>query len=413
MQDSLRGIRLRADVRLDCGGDGAAARTAVGRRLRPETETSFNRAALTAPSAIAYTWVTVSDKDGMDMNGQWFHRALWGLLIIGLGVVFLLNRIGLLALDIGSLIATFWPVFLIIIGLQGLAGGYRHGGGLWGGLPAVIGVIFLARNLGLVEWSIGDIFATLWPVALIIFGLTLIFRPRGDRRGRPDDWRAYTNPPPPEPPASREFPDASVPVPPAPPLHPDPFAPPEAGRPTPPQGGQAPPAYDAAEEDPRERYRRERRAYRDFHRGRHGAHGCSGKDRVEWWNSDPGVLNRSGFIGDIHLGHDYWELKPMNISHFIGDTVLDLTKAQIPPGETKITVSSFIGDVKVFIPNDYELGVHVISSAFLGDAAVLDRKEGGMFRNMDVQSPYYQETDKKIRLVVSTFIGDLRVTKVG
>ena len=29
----------------------------------------------------------------------------------------------------------------------------------------------------------------------------------------------------------------------------------------------------------------------------------------------------------------------MNISHFIGDTVLDLTKAQIPAGETRLHIS--------------------------------------------------------------------------
>ena len=91
------------------------------------------------------------------------------------------------------------------------------------------------------------------------------------------------------------------------------------------------------------RERIERRAYRHYHRHSHR------KDRVEWWNHDPNVQTRSGFIGDIYLGHDYWELKPMNISHFIGDTVLDLTKAQILPGETVINISSFIGDVKIYL----------------------------------------------------------------
>ncbi len=154
----------------------------------------------------------------------------------------------------------------------------------------------------------------------------------------------------------------------------------------------------------RVRERMEQRAYR--HQYRH-------HDRTEWWNYDPNAQNRSGFIGDVYLGHDYWELKPMNISHFIGDTVLDLTKAQIPAGETRVHISSFIGDVKVFLPNDFEVGIHVVSSAFIGDVAVLDHKEGGIFKNMNIETPFYQDTDKKVTLVVSTFIGDVRVTKVG
>src|SRR5690606_16503205 len=108
-----------------------------------------------------------------------------------------------------------------------------------------------------------------------------------------------------------------------------------------------------------------------------------------------------------------WELKPMNISHFIGDTVLDLTRAEVSFGETKINISSFIGDVKVYVPNDFDIAVQVVSSAFIGDVKVLGQKEGGLFTNINIQSPRYVEAGKQIKLVVSTFIGDVRVTKVG
>jgi lia operon protein LiaF len=66
------------------------------------------------------------------------------------------------------------------------------------------------------------------------------------------------------------------------------------------------------------------------------------------------------------MGQNVWELHPINISHFIGNTVLDITKAQIPYGETKIVISAFIGDVKIFVPNDIELEVSVTSTSFLG-----------------------------------------------
>ncbi|MGO4376241.1 cell wall-active antibiotics response protein LiaF, partial [Paenibacillus sp. MCAF20] len=94
-------------------------------------------------------------------------------------------------------------------------------------------------------------------------------------------------------------------------------------------------------------------------------------------------------------------------------TILDLTKAQVAVGETRIHISSFIGDVKVFVPNDYEIGVQVLTSSFIGDVKILDRKEGGMFKHINIQSPSYSDSDKKIKLIVSTFIGDVRVTKVG
>lgn len=232
---------------------------------------------------------------------------------------------------------------------------------------------------------------------------------------------------------------------PAPPLHPDPLHPDagpgrpgEGGRPgkdgQPPYGGQGPAGNAAGGYEERgagwspepdrpmdwkrakHEFKQARREYRDAHRRhRHHGHGRGSHHhgRTEWWNTDPNAQTRSNFIGDIHLGHDYWDLVPLNISHFIGDTVLDLTRANIPAGETKITISSFIGDVKVFLPADSDVGIQVVSSAFIGDSKVLGRKEGGMFQHSDTQSPSFRESERKIKLVCSTFIGDVRVTKVG
>ncbi|WP_235885381.1 cell wall-active antibiotics response protein LiaF [Paenibacillus cymbidii] len=149
--------------------------------------------------------------------------------------------------------------------------------------------------------------------------------------------------------------------------------------------------------------------------------GSAGKERRErdshhhghHWQWQQGVQHRSSFIGDIHMGKEFWKLEPMNISHFIGDTVIDLTTASIPNGETRIDVSAFIGDVKLFVPNDMQVEVKVSTSAFIGDMKVFDRHEGGLFRNMQMQTPRYADADKKIRVNVSMFIGDVTVKRVG
>ncbi|MEX1031689.1 MAG: cell wall-active antibiotics response protein LiaF [Paenibacillaceae bacterium] len=128
---------------------------------------------------------------------------------------------------------------------------------------------------------------------------------------------------------------------------------------------------------------------------------------------NPSAENRSGFFGDLYLGHDYWELKPMNISHFIGDTIIDLTKAQIPVGDTKLNISAFIGDVKVFVPNDMEVEVSVTSSSFLGDSTVFNKRESGFMRSVREESQDFTMSDKKIRLQVNLFIGDITIQRVG
>jgi lia operon protein LiaF len=329
------------------------------------------------------------------MNG-FFSRLIWGLLLVSCGAAFLLHQLGYITFDFGYMISIFWPVILILIGLDGLI--KRRGtDDWWGIILIVLGFLFLGRNLDLIYWSFGDIIRFALPVVLIVIGLKMILKPNRRKQAHTDDeWQPFM-------PYNRD-------VPPPPPLHPDPtkegFGPDnDAGGHTGTTGSGSSSA-GGWHSDPHAGGYNGRRG-RERHRGSR----CDG--RVEWWNSDPNAQTRSGFIGDIHLGEDYWELRPMNISHFIGDTVLDLTKAQIPLGETKLTVSSFIGDVKVFVPHDFDVGVHVISSSFIGDVSVLGRREGGMFRHVNLESPAYSEQDKKIRLVVSTFIGDVRVTKVG
>ncbi|SIQ00549.1 MULTISPECIES: cell wall-active antibiotics response protein LiaF [unclassified Paenibacillus] len=363
-------------------------------------------------------------------------RVLGGLAIAAVGGLFILHQMGMLGfqhLDIGGFISRYWPLVPLLMGLSTLF----SGGSLWAGAAMVLfGLVMLGRNMGFSYWSFGDAAQFLLPVVAIVFGLRMVFS-RGGRRQRheePEDdgeWTSYTS--------------YQGPVPPAPPLHPDPLHPDagpgrpgEGGRPgkdgQPPYGGQGPAGNAAGGYEERgagwspepdrpmdwkrakHEFKQARREYRDAHRRhRHHGHGRGSHHhgRTEWWNTDPNAQTRSNFIGDIHLGHDYWDLVPLNISHFIGDTVLDLTRANIPAGETKITISSFIGDVKVFLPADSDVGIQVVSSAFIGDSKVLGRKEGGMFQHSDTQSPSFRESERKIKLVCSTFIGDVRVTKVG
>ena len=94
----------------------------------------------------------------------------WGLLLVVFGVLFLLDRIG--GLDFGTLIGTYWPVIIILLGLSILVGnGFRRPfGGLF--LMAV-GALFLMNSLGVLEY---DVWQYAWPVLIILAGLGILFR---------------------------------------------------------------------------------------------------------------------------------------------------------------------------------------------------------------------------------------------
>jgi len=315
------------------------------------------------------------------MRNGLFGRLIGGMVLVGIGGVFLLNQLGVTDFSIGEMFATYWPLFLILGGLANLTnGGWRGGNFIGSVVLLLIGGYFLARNLNFIDLSPGDFFRFFFPVILIIGGLFVIFKPCDpDRRKRRDDF-----PPPPMPPLD----------PPPPTFHPEMESPLDS-------------IFGSMEKEKEkeEAAKQEKSRFSSPNFGHHqqdsglGGHGP--------------VIQKSGFIGDVHLGQDYFQLKPMNISHFIGDTIIDLTKAQIPYGETKINVSSFIGDVKVFIPDDMDIGIVATSSAFIGDLKVLTQKQGGFMSSVTAESPYYGEASKRIKLIVSVFVGDVKVNMVG
>jgi hypothetical protein len=106
-------------------------------------------------------------------------RVFWGLILILLGGLFLLDQLG--RLDFGDVMSTYWPVIIILIGLSTILGnGFRRvGGGL---ILILIGVFFQARELGYLP---ENIWHYAWPVLIILVGLWLLFGGVFRRRAHP------------------------------------------------------------------------------------------------------------------------------------------------------------------------------------------------------------------------------------
>lgn len=84
-----------------------------------------------------------------------------GLVIIGGG--FLLDQMGVV--DFGPILATWWPLILILIGVIQLAS--RSVPALAGVFVVVLGVLFQVDRLGIVNINIGQL---VWPLILIAAG---------------------------------------------------------------------------------------------------------------------------------------------------------------------------------------------------------------------------------------------------
>jgi lia operon protein LiaF len=316
------------------------------------------------------------------MNSYIVKRIFIGMILILIGSLFLGSQLGVITINPGEIASTYWPVLMILLGISGLLGQvkYRKETGssyIWNLFVIALGVGFLARNLNYLNMSTGEYIKLLIPAFIILFGIRMMFRKdrpskiKQDYSNKYEYKYEYSSPP--DHVTSAPVPDTAMPA------H-DPIF----------NSSPIPDPIPIPKSIP------------NFHHSHSSDH-----------THNPSAENRSGFFGDLYLGHDYWELKPMNISHFIGDTIIDLTKAQIPVGDTKLNISAFIGDVKVFVPNDMEVEVSVTSSSFLGDSTVFNKRESGFMRSVREESQDFTLSDKKIRLQVNLFIGDITVQRVG
>lgn len=352
------------------------------------------------------------------MKRRFTSQILGGLILIGLGALFLLRQLGYTDFSIGSLISDYWPVILIVMGVQNLLStNEKNSNGssiFWGLFYLALGAYFLGRNLDWFYVSAGDFFKLLIPVMLIGGGLFVIFKPR--------DRTPHVPPVPPAPPQPHGFyppKSDSMGVEPPGPLEStlDEQFEQKFGKPAGQREWNEYLTKDQYAEDGESSGESRRHDHRERHERRKQERYA--RRHGEWhqeFHESAGhkdTTNRSTFIGDVHMGREHFQLKNTNISQFIGDTVLDLTNAQIPYGETKINISAFVGDIKVYIPEDMDLGITVNSSSFIGDMQVLEQSRSGFMSSVQCKTPYYKESGKKIKINVSAFIGDIKVKSVG
>jgi hypothetical protein len=95
---------------------------------------------------------------------------IMGLAVIAVGVLFLLRNVGVLYFDD---IWQYWPVILIVVGISKLANTHSASQVTSGLIIGGIGTVFLLRNLGYIY---GNIWEYLWPGILIAVGLSILVK---------------------------------------------------------------------------------------------------------------------------------------------------------------------------------------------------------------------------------------------
>lgn len=117
---------------------------------------------------------------------------------------------------------------------------------------------------------------------------------------------------------------------------------------------------------------------------------------------------RQKLLGDIDRDGT-WQVTDEEFWIGVGEIDLDMTRADIPMGETKIRVFGFVGDVDLRVPEG--VGIAVSSTAFVTDARFLGRKRESIMYPFYQASDDYETAERKIRLEVTSFVAAPKIRR--
>ncbi|UFJ41258.1 cell wall-active antibiotics response protein LiaF [Brevibacillus humidisoli] len=313
------------------------------------------------------------------MKSTRLQKMIVGIVVIFIGVKLLLGSIGLIPFSVWDL----WPLLIIYFGWRFWLRQRRILGGIllgWGGL------------LALEEWfyiSVDDAIGLLVAVGLVYLGFRLI-------RSRRDAESEYCEQ---EPEAAAAVNEAETP----------------RGRAYQKQRG----TWWKGEHRTFQEAERVWKSYREKGKAywqtgkRHDSDQTANRHRMRFESPfEPGHVfspheSRSSLIGDFHLTSGRFELRDLHIWHGVGDVKIDLSRALILEEETFLLVNGWVGDVTIYVPVD--LAVSVAAEVTIGDIDVFGHRQGGINRQVVMKSQDYDDTSRKVKIIVSLIVGDIDV----
>ncbi|MDI7247256.1 MAG: cell wall-active antibiotics response protein [Bacillota bacterium] len=240
------------------------------------------------------------------------HSILLGLLILALGVVWLLRNLGVVEADIGGLIATYWPALLIIWGLDAIFSAVSppsNGGGRSQGVfsaSGVFGLVLVVLGVVIIGRNLGLYYVDLSIIWRVLWPAVIILI----------GWSLIR--------------------------------------------------------------------------------GSSGAGGTHW-----------AVMSGIECKAPGWNLEQGNYIAFMGGVELDLTTANIPDGTTTLNLTAIMGGIEVKVPAD--LAVECQGTAILGGVHCLDEEGGGIVASRAFSRPGAEGASKKLIIHAWTLMGGVDV----
>jgi lia operon protein LiaF len=122
---------------------------------------------------------------------------------------------------------------------------------------------------------------------------------------------------------------------------------------------------------------------------------------------DATYLQKQNLLESIKWNKDPWVLKNMSIWSVIGEINMDMSLALTEEEETVLILQGIIGDIDIIAGED--IAISVTASVLFGQLDVGQEKEAGVMNKIYWQSPNYETSEHKVKLVLSYIVGDIDI----
>jgi lia operon protein LiaF len=114
-------------------------------------------------------------------------------------------------------------------------------------------------------------------------------------------------------------------------------------------------------------------------------------------------------LGDLRR-RGIWTVREHEIWLGVGDVDMDFTQAEVPPGETRIKIYGFVGDIDLYFPAS--VGVAVDAAGFVVDSDLFGRDRDAFLSSVEAASEDYASAERRVKIEVIGFVVDLKVKKL-
>lgn len=123
-----------------------------------------------------------------------------------------------------------------------------------------------------------------------------------------------------------------------------------------------------------------------------------------------GKIRFDKMLGDMYIDCEGYKLSNFEVSMGIGDLDIKVAGGILSQGLNRIIISGFIGDMRIFVPKNFEYFAHC--SNFVGDVEIGGKHASGFGNTIEHHTLNYDKAESKLYIAGNSFIGDIKIFSV-